>query len=167
LADGTLSNYAYGWLNTQFAGHHAVVHTGGIEGFSSFQVRFIEANLSVMVLSNIENWDMLGLVTKVTRVALDLPEIKFRPYILGGDALVKYAGHYATVQGMPLEVIVKDGQILWKAGRELRILPINRTEFYFVHNPDGKVTFSDEQDGVFTRATVQTPFVDTWEATRV
>jgi D-alanyl-D-alanine carboxypeptidase len=52
LADGTLSQYGYGWELSDYAGHAVAEHSGGINGFRCHVVRIPDAKVYVAVLSN-------------------------------------------------------------------------------------------------------------------
>ena len=166
LADGTRSNYAYGWRNADFKGHRVLMHSGRMSGFSSYHVRLLDDDTSIILLSNWENLNLLAVLTKIAGIALDLPAGKQRPYILGGDALAKCVGRYKFDDGI-VEFGINDAQILWKEDEELRLLPVKRNEFIFVDNPDARVVFSAEQQGVYTQVAVHKPFLNSRIAYRI
>ena len=58
-------DYGYGWRTSEILGKRCVSHSGRIYGFSSEFLRFIDDNLSVLVLSNIAT-------TPTTQLALNL-----------------------------------------------------------------------------------------------
>jgi len=45
-------NYAYGWLVGQVLNHDALFHSGGLPGFSAYNLRFPSDGIDVIVLSN-------------------------------------------------------------------------------------------------------------------
>jgi D-alanyl-D-alanine carboxypeptidase len=49
------NDYAYGWVVSGAAGHRAVRHNGGIDGFATSYWRIPDADLVVVVWSNLEN----------------------------------------------------------------------------------------------------------------
>ena len=166
LADGTHSNYAYGWHNADFKGHRVLMHSGRMNGFSGYHARLIDRDTSIILLSNWENLNLLALLTKLASIPLDLPTGKQRPYILGGDALAKCVGRYKFDDGI-VEVSIKDAQIIWKTDEESRLLPVKRNEFIFVDNPDARVVFSEEQQGVYIQVGVHKPFLESRIAHRI
>jgi D-alanyl-D-alanine carboxypeptidase len=52
LNNGETSGYGYGWQLGDIRGHRYVAHGGGIHGFSTYILRFIEDKLTVVVLMN-------------------------------------------------------------------------------------------------------------------
>ncbi len=54
LNDGTTYNYGFGWYLRPVPGHRTVAHGGGLPGFTTTIWRFIDDQLTVMVLSNCE-----------------------------------------------------------------------------------------------------------------
>ncbi len=54
LAGGRTQDYGFGWAVGNFRGHRLIGHGGGIAGFSTDLVRFVEDKLTVIVLTNLE-----------------------------------------------------------------------------------------------------------------
>jgi len=52
LADGTSTNYGYGWGVSEYEGHRMIQHGGGIPGFTSDGILFPEDKLCVIMLTN-------------------------------------------------------------------------------------------------------------------
>jgi D-alanyl-D-alanine carboxypeptidase len=52
LNDGKTAPYGFGWSVGELRGHSFVSHGGGIHGFSTYIVRFVEDKLTVIVLMN-------------------------------------------------------------------------------------------------------------------
>ena len=52
LKDGQQENYGYGWGICEHQGYRVVSHSGGINGYASFIARFLEKELSVILLAN-------------------------------------------------------------------------------------------------------------------
>lgn len=50
--DGTTSDYGFGWAISTHAGQRLVSHGGGLPGFSTYIARFIDAGLTVILLTN-------------------------------------------------------------------------------------------------------------------
>jgi CubicO group peptidase (beta-lactamase class C family) len=79
LGDGTTSNYGFGWYLRPVAKHRAVGHGGEMPGFTSFIWRFIDDQLTVIILSNCETAQTarIGLgVAGLYVPALLSPEVK-------------------------------------------------------------------------------------------
>jgi CubicO group peptidase (beta-lactamase class C family) len=79
LNDGTTYNYGFGWYLRPVPGHRTVAHGGGLPGFATTIWRFIDDQLTVIVLSNCEtaNTMRIGLgVAGLYVPALVSPEVK-------------------------------------------------------------------------------------------
>lgn len=70
LKDGKQENYGYGWGLGEHHGQGVINHSGGINGFASFIARFLEKELSVIILANNSGgldagnaaWDICSLI---------------------------------------------------------------------------------------------------------
>jgi CubicO group peptidase (beta-lactamase class C family) len=79
LKDGTVSKYGFGWFLRPVPGHRAVGHGGGMPGFSTFIWRFMDDQLTVILLSNSETAETARMALSVAGYyipALVSPEIK-------------------------------------------------------------------------------------------
>ncbi len=159
LEDGSLHSRGYGWSVTQYEGHRAFYHSGGIPGYASILLRLPDEHLSIVILSNYDGGiDPCHLSTTIIRQILDLPEIRHRPYIMGGNAITRYIGQYALIQ-----ITAEEGKFFFVSEHpftgaiKTRIMPISSTQFYNTDYPEELLTFTDEQDGVFTTLLVKTP----------
>ncbi len=65
LNDGTLSKYGFGWFLRPIDGHRTVGHGGGLPGFSTFIWRFIDDQITVIVLTNSETADTIQIALHV------------------------------------------------------------------------------------------------------
>ena len=77
LNDGTTSNYGFGWFLQPE--HNTVAHGGEMPGFSTFIWRFIDDQLTVVLLSNLETAETGRIAFGVARLyvpALHSPEVK-------------------------------------------------------------------------------------------
>lgn len=103
-----LDNYAYGLRAGQTLGRRQVNHSGSSQGFSSFMVRFLDDNVTVIVLSNSD-------AANATRVALALSAIYFG---------APYDAPTASLHDILWDVIAADGV---EAGKQ-RYLDLARTQ---------------------------------------
>jgi D-alanyl-D-alanine carboxypeptidase len=54
LNDGTIKNYGFGWFLDPLDGHKDIGHGGATSGFSSTIQRFPDDNLSILILTNVD-----------------------------------------------------------------------------------------------------------------
>ncbi|HTH51464.1 MAG TPA: serine hydrolase domain-containing protein, partial [Pyrinomonadaceae bacterium] len=92
LADGKPTNYGFGWDLGKLGEVSYIGHSGGIQGFGSYHVRFPADNLSVVVMAN-----SLGSATDIANdiAALYLP--KFAAALAAQAAAREAARHAAAI----------------------------------------------------------------------
>jgi CubicO group peptidase (beta-lactamase class C family) len=78
-ADGSGGEYSYGWQIGEFQGHRKVEHVGGINGFHAYLGRYLDDQVTIIFLSNIETEDIDSIVTIYGRDHLQ-PELAHRGF---------------------------------------------------------------------------------------
>jgi D-alanyl-D-alanine carboxypeptidase len=96
LANGTSTDYGYGWAIGKLQGSPMVSHGGGINGFSTFALRLPKEKLFVTVLGNTETGNVApGMVAfKAAALALGKPYPVYKAITLDEKALEAYTGVY-------------------------------------------------------------------------
>lgn len=159
--DGKQHSYGMGWALHDFHGQRIAWHMGGsfgVYGFKTIVARFLDSDLTIIVLANRSDFNVTSVTSMIARHVLEIPTIHRRPYGLTLEGLRKCVGRYGT-DGFSLDIeFEQNGQILVNIGDRFRLLPLNRTSFYSPDNPDVLLTFSQEQNGLFTRLEVELPF---------
>lgn len=69
--DGSGGEYGLGWQISDFQGHRKVEHTGGINGFRTNISRYIDDQITIILLSNIETEDIQLLVSGMEEIIFD------------------------------------------------------------------------------------------------
>ena len=64
LNDGTRHPYGFGWFLSSYQGHADIGHSGSTDGFSASLQRFPEAGLTVILLSNSDEFDIATTLAK-------------------------------------------------------------------------------------------------------
>jgi hypothetical protein len=68
LSDGTPAAYGFGWhVETWKEGGRVVWHGGGLPGFSAYSARFLDDELSVIVLTNGDDADTASIAIGAAR----------------------------------------------------------------------------------------------------
>lgn len=148
--------YGYGWLTARQAGRRAQVHSGEINGFTSFLARFPEEHATVIVLSNFDNMP-------VETIAGDLAAIMFgEKYELPqehrtvqADSCIYdlYAGQYALELAPTVAFTITN-----EAGKltasvpgqpKIELTPLSETEF-FVSGVNAQLRFIKDSSGQVT-----------------
>ena len=70
LNNGTSHPYGFGWELGSFRGHRMVSHSGGLPGFRAHLARFVDANLTIIVLMNLDDVDPHAIVGGVAAIYL-------------------------------------------------------------------------------------------------
>lgn len=96
LADGTLSQYGYGWQLSDYDGHSVAEHSGGINGFRCHVVRIASANVYVAVLSNDGSAGRrpMSLARKIASLLVGAPLAEPPATALPPSILDQFAGRY-------------------------------------------------------------------------
>ena len=67
-ADGSGGEYGLGWQLDEFEGQRVVGHTGGINGFHVYLGRYLDDQVTIILLSNIETEDIDAIVAGLEEI---------------------------------------------------------------------------------------------------
>jgi CubicO group peptidase (beta-lactamase class C family) len=73
LNDGSSAPYGYGWMLANVRGHRLVHHPGGMPGARADIARFVDDELTVIVLMNLDDVDIDAIVLGVATLYLPTP----------------------------------------------------------------------------------------------
>jgi CubicO group peptidase (beta-lactamase class C family) len=153
LADGTKTNYGYGWEIANFRERPMIGHSGGIPGFNAYALRLPSEKLYVAVLSNANSGLMPAgdAAFQAAAIAIGKPFPVYREVKLAPALLDAYTGVY-RVQGGDTRTVRRDGDrlTLQRAGRPPQtvqafsetgfFMPDNLSWFEFKRDAAGKTT---------------------------
>jgi CubicO group peptidase (beta-lactamase class C family) len=131
------NGYGYGLTMWKLEGHSAVSHSGGINGFSSYLIRFPDDGVTVAVLSNLGGAPVDTMSEEIARAYFGLPPIPPPPVLVEvpvkTEVLERYDGVYELLPGFDITVSHKDGKLVAQAtGQgEFTLLATSDTEFHF------------------------------------
>jgi len=148
-------NYGYGWFVMKQNNRRAIMHPGGVPGFSAMITRFPESKVLIVVLSNMDNMPVLRASNDLGAIVFsekyELPRtrtaIKVDPKIL--DA---YVGDYEDRPGRVTGILVHNGTLMLKLGGVPDLIemaaeseteffdPYHDTQVVFVKDAGGRVT---------------------------
>jgi CubicO group peptidase (beta-lactamase class C family) len=147
------NNYGYGWGITTLFNRTCTRHGGGINGFRSDIIRFVDNDACVVVLSNIEG-------APVNRISEDLTAILFgekyelprekKAISVGPEILDTYVGEYEVTPEFHIYITKENGQLYAAAPghTKARMYAESETEF-FLRIADVAFTFvKNEKDEV-------------------
>lgn len=150
-----LGNYGYGWFSNKQLDRRAIFHPGGLPGFSAMITRFPDDKVLIVLLSNLEN-------SQIIRAGNDLAAIVFgekyeaprtRTAIkVNPKALDAYVGDYGIRPGRVTNILVENGNLSLRlpgqpdatamsAESETEFFdPEHDTQVAFVKDTGGRVT---------------------------
>ncbi len=145
------SNYGYGWGIREVDGKRVIAHGGGINGFVTNISRFVEDDMVIIVLCNIESGSLRQAMERIAAVATgkDYEPIKIRtPVEVETPLLEEYAGEYELNPGFILAFTVEEGRFYSQATGQpkLEVFAESETEF-FLMDVDAQLTFVRGEDG--------------------
>jgi len=70
LNGGSSAPYGFGWHIGEFQDRRVIRHGGGLPGFSSFSMRFLDLPLSIVILTNGDDVDTAGMAANVALIQL-------------------------------------------------------------------------------------------------
>jgi CubicO group peptidase (beta-lactamase class C family) len=149
--------YGLGWGLSTYRGRRVVHHAGGVPGYSAFFGRFIEDDVSIIVLSNLGGFDAAGLAARIANVALALPVPQRSPAAVDIAEMERAVGHYSE-QLVELEVTAREGRLALRGATHADLLPASATTWYAPDRPDTWAEFADLDGEQYQRVTVYVPF---------
>ncbi|HEU4852054.1 MAG TPA: serine hydrolase [Telluria sp.] len=158
LADGSSTNYGYGWETGKLQGLPMVAHGGNTNGFSTYTMRVPDEKLYVAVLSNAE----YGVVqpdvvaSKAAAIAIDKPLPEFRAIEMDAKALEAFMGTYqAGPNKEPRTIAVVDGKlVMQRPGRPRIALLPHADNAFFIDKSLTHLEFARDAQGKVTQMTV-------------
>jgi CubicO group peptidase (beta-lactamase class C family) len=148
-----MSKYGYGIIIDSMENHYRTWHNGGIPGFVSNISRYVNDDVTVIVLSNDSyNADLVanGLASIVFDLPVELPyvhkEVKIDPALLD-----RYVGKYNAF--LTVEVIKKDGKLYrHRDGTpDIELKPESETKFFYDDDTDRQLEFEVDKTGKITK----------------
>jgi CubicO group peptidase (beta-lactamase class C family) len=136
-----MNNYGLGWVTDSIAGQRVIGHSGGAAGFRSNFAQVLEADICVVLLSNVEQ-NVMWLNTQLLAAALDQPyRIPFQVEV-APSAMREFEGVYALGPDLALYVKEAGGQLVAQASGQPPVHPFaqSATRFY-VEEIDGFLEF--------------------------
>jgi CubicO group peptidase (beta-lactamase class C family) len=139
-------NYGFGWGIVNVFNHKMIAHSGEIDGSTSNISRFINDDITIIILSNFEH-------TPINRINKDLIAIIFNekytvPEIiktikLTEDILQTYIGKYELKPDFVFKVSCSDGRLFCQPTGQpkLELVPISESEF-ILKEVEAKISFS-------------------------
>lgn len=150
--------YGLGWGLSTYRGRRVVHHAGGVPGYSAFFGRFVEEDVTIIVLANLGGCDAAGLAARIANVVLDLPVPERQPVEVDAAEVERAVGHYSE-QLVELEVTaLGTRRLALRGATDAELLPASATTWYTPDTPDTWAEFEDLDGEQYRRVTVYVPF---------
>lgn len=114
LADGTLSNYGYGWFIKSQSGEKSIEHAGGIDGFQSDEIYLPQQDIFVAALYNSLNnggGDMSFMPLSDDIATLAMGKSLQKEVKVADTILKKYVGIYQPDATHSAMITLENGQL--------------------------------------------------------
>lgn len=148
-------NYACGWVVSNFFNKKCVWHNGGINGCSTCFYRFIEDDVSVIVLSNLDTVNRELISTTLSAIVFgekyELPK-KRAAITINHEIYDRYVGQYKLSEAFIFTITKEDGKLFAQATGQgkLEIYPESETEFFY-KVVDAQLSFVKDENGNVTK----------------
>ena len=133
LADGTVTDYGYGWFTGELQGSPVVEHGGNMGGFMSQAMYLPREDLLVAVFLNSRGKRLPELIaTDIAATAIGRP-LNLRAITLSGDVLQSYAGLYRDRNNVDVVISVENGKLSYqkKGGPRWSLTPYAKDKLFF------------------------------------
>jgi CubicO group peptidase (beta-lactamase class C family) len=144
-------NYAYGWTVTKYKEHKKVFHSGGIEGFNTVINRFPDDELCIIILKNVDNYQLFNANKMATAIMFDekfdLP-VEHKAIAVDKKIYKTLVGDYELEPGFVLS-ITTDGTNIYSqatAQDKFEIYPETENK-YFLKTVDAQLEFTKDDKG--------------------
>ncbi|GCE31000.1 hypothetical protein KDA_64840 [Dictyobacter alpinus] len=157
LADGRCVEYGFGWSFSTYRGKTLACHGGWANGFRALVVRFIEDELTLLILTNHREFSTERIALEIAAQYINFPPITHQALSQEIVAFKKIVGHY-DMPGSPIEVLKQEQRILLRKGsKEVPLFPISENTFIAEADHDVAYHFTQERNGAFHSLIINYP----------
>ncbi len=147
------AGYGLGWMINQKNGRTGYGHTGSIEGYLAYFMKYPKEDVTIIFLSNYRYANGQQLASDLTAIAFNelytLPQLR-KEVILSAAVLNRYAGDYQLKEGFVVKVSVENNKLYVLAPGEkdkVELSPVNETQFV-LKGPEIEMEFLKENEKV-------------------
>ena len=147
--------YGYGWIITDTGLGRMIWHDGATLGFTANIARFVDEDLTIIVLTNNQGYNTVELINNIVKIVYnidyEMPEHIEEIEITDPTIYDKYVGEYSLAPGMIITITRDDNGIYAQlTGQEkFEIFPKSEKE-YFYKIVDAQITFIENDKGEIT-----------------
>lgn len=146
LADGSSTEYGFGWEISEYAGHRFIEHGGGILGFRTRAIRIPDDRVFVAALSNNGGAHPTQLAFKIAALVIGQPYNEPVPAELSPEVLALYEGSYQINALEEIRITREDDHFFFQYGEGARVevIPLSPDEFFFKHMSTERLLFRSD-----------------------
>lgn len=154
LADGSVSEYGYGWFIKQRNEEKSIEHSGGIDGFQSDEIYFPQQGIFIATLYNSlnEGGSDMGFMALDNDIAtVSLGRELNREISVDTSLLKQYVGIYESDPQHPAEITLENGQLQMEAkegGLPKSPLFAKSANIFFLKAIDAEIEFVKNRNKV-------------------
>ena len=156
LGNGSTSNYGYGFFAGTHRGLKNINHSGGLDGFASYLIRYPEQKTTIVALRNASH---SGDMPSHVQISLKLAEYVLHPEMetrkvhvvnksVDPDKFKDYVGSYDYGSPVIMQITLDNGQVYAQLAGQPKypIYPLDESTFFW-KVVDAEVTFERDKDG--------------------
>jgi CubicO group peptidase (beta-lactamase class C family) len=149
LNNGTPTAYGFGWRIRDLLGVNEVSHTGSWLGFRNCIIRFPDQHFTVIVLSNLSQFDPARIAVKIAKIYLAGKMTFPRAIALAPGLIEEYVGRYEFAPGVIAEATNENGSLWLKVpgGEKLRLIAESKDAFFADGAEELTITFQRDEFG--------------------
>ena len=145
-------HYGYGWGIVNIFGHKMVGHNGETEGFSSNISRFADADLCIIVLSNLETASVGKIAMDLTSMILGEGKSKSgskKAYVIDPAILKDYIGEYELKPNFIFTITEENSNLYCQAtGQGKLMIHPESDSVFFLKEVKAKISFIRDKNNL-------------------
>jgi hypothetical protein len=132
LADGTETDYGYGWRLGNVQESPTIEHGGGINGTLTMAIYLLKEDVFVAIFSNCDCNPPEDMTAKIAALTIGKP-YQPKEIPLKSDVLKEYTGVYENEKGEQRIISLTDNQLFSQRGRnpKFAVKPFQKDKFFF------------------------------------
>ncbi len=149
LQDGRNTKQGLGWRIAKIGDFQTAEHGGNNHGTEGYALYIPEANLNIVILSNLNRSDPASLAEKLASTILNIPNKTQQKINLSNNQLKRFTGKYKYSDGEQRTITLKDNRLYSSNGKGnyYKLVPFASNKFYFEQAPVYWLTFKFDKSG--------------------
>ena len=157
LPDGRCVEYGFGWSFSTYRGKSVVCHGGWANGFRSLVAKFLEDDLTIIILTNYREFSTERVALDIAVQYIDFPPITRQALSQEIISFKKIVGRY-DMPGSHIEVMEHNQRVLLRKGvMEVTLFPVSENVFVPETDHDIAYHFTEERDGTYQSLVITYP----------